>query len=95
MSEDAIAILMMIFWAMVAYTVYLRFFVVRGLRKKVDKLADAVIARSGIAAPVGPAPEEERELRTIKERLRVLERIAVDKEDTLSREIEDLRAVSR
>ena len=44
------------------------------------------------------APEEQAEtmrlrdeVRQLKERLHVLERIAVDKEDTLSRQIEELR----
>jgi hypothetical protein len=94
MSEDALVILMMMFWAMVAYTVYLRVFVVRGLRRKLDSIADAAIAARPQAAahPALPSPVEQAELRRIQDRLQVLERIAVEKEDTLSREIEQLRA---
>ena len=39
MSEDATIILIMLFWATVAYAVYLRLFVVRPLRKKIEKIA--------------------------------------------------------
>ncbi len=43
----------------------------------------------------GPDPAEtyrlKEEVRALKERLHVLERIAVEKEDTLSRQIEQLR----
>jgi hypothetical protein len=94
MSDDAIAILIMLFWALAAYTVYLRLFVVRRLRKRLDKIADAVIAAQPVAAKQALAavqPEAE-DMRRIQQRLQVLERIAVEKENTLSREIEDLRA---
>jgi hypothetical protein len=94
MSDDAIAILIMLFWALAAYAVYLRLFVVRRLRKRLDKVADAVIATQPVAAKQALAavqPEVE-DLRRIQQRLQVLERIAVEKENTLSREIEDLRA---
>ncbi len=46
----------------------------------------------------GPSPEERAEtlrlrdeVKQLKERLHVLERIAVEKEDTLTRQIEELR----
>jgi hypothetical protein len=94
MSDDAIAILIMLFWALAAYTVYLRLFVVRRLRKRLDKIADAVIAAQPVAAKQALAavqPEAE-DMRRSQQRLQVLERIAVEKENTLSREIEDLRA---
>ena len=94
MSDDAIAILIMLFWALAAYAVYLRLFVVRSLRKRLDKIADAAIATQPVAAKQALAavqPEVE-DLRRIQQRLQVLERIAVEKENTLSREIEDLRA---
>ena len=91
MSEDATIIVIMLFWATVAYAVYLRLFVVRPLRKKIEKIA------AGRANPV-PVPiassrlEEDAEFRKIQHRLQVLERLAVEKENTLSREIEELRA---
>ena len=46
----------------------------------------------------GPSPEERaetlrlrEEVKALKDRIHVLERIAVEKEDTLSRQIEELR----
>jgi len=94
MSEDAIAILMMLFWATVLYAAYLRIFVVRKLRKRLDRIADiAISAQPAVAkealAKVHPEAEE---MRRIQQRLQVLERITIEKENTLSREIEDLRA---
>lgn len=95
MSEDATVILIMLFWATVAYTIYLRLFVVRRLQKKLDKIVDAAIARPAGTERSAPTPDEERELRRLKERLHVLERIAVEKDDSLSRQIEELRAGGR
>ena len=94
MSEDAIVILMMLFWANVAYTAYLRLFVVRRLRKRLDHLTDAAIAAQPPALKQAPplGQLEPEELRRIQQRLQVLERIAVEKENSLTREIEDLRA---
>jgi hypothetical protein len=97
MSEDATVILIMLFWAVVLYAIYLRVFVIRRLRKRMDQLVDATLAApiKSAAGQLPPPPEEQNEMRKINERLRVLERIAVEKEDTLSREIEELRAVGR
>ena len=97
MSEDATVMLIMLFWAAVLYAIYLRVFVVRRLRKRMDQLVDATLAApiKAATAQLAPPPEELSEMRKINERLRVLERIAVEKEDTLSREIEELRAVGR
>ena len=50
--------------------------------------------RSGQVEGPGPSPDAARlqeEVRTLKERIIVLERIATDKESTLEREIERLR----
>jgi hypothetical protein len=92
MSDDAIAILIMLFWALAAYTVYLRVFVVRRLRKRLDKLVDATLGAPAVRPTAMPAPvPDDSDFRRIQDRLKVLERIAVEKEDTLSREIEDLR----
>jgi hypothetical protein len=95
MSEDAIVILMMLFWATVAYAAYLRVFLVRGLRKKLDKITEATLAARAAEPSTRPVglEDQQRELQRIQERLRVLERIAVEKEDSLTREIEDLRQV--
>jgi hypothetical protein len=94
MSEDAIVILMLLFWGMVAYTAYMRLFVVRRLRKRLDKIADAAIAAQPLVAKqtLAAVHPEAEDLRRIQQRLQVLERITVEKENTLSREIEDLRA---
>ena len=91
MSEDATVILIMLFWATLAFAVYQRVWVIRRLHRKLDKLVD-----SALAVPVPPAqrpmPQDQGELSRINKRLQVLERIAVEKEDTLAREIEELRA---
>ena len=97
MSEDATVILIMLLMATFAYLLYQRLFVIRGLRKKLDRYVDAALAGQPATAAVRPVPAEleHSEFRKIQDRLRVLERIAVEKEDTLSREIEELRAVGR
>jgi hypothetical protein len=94
MDEEAAVMLILAFWALLAFAVYQRFWVIRRLRNKLDKIADAAIEAVRPAAPkqaLGPAQSEVGELRRIQERLRVLERIAVEKENSLSREIDELR----
>jgi hypothetical protein len=90
MSEDAGFVFLILFWAMLAYAAFLRMFVVRPLRKKVRRL-ELDNARA-TAAPAPAVPQDLNEFRRINERLKVLERIAVEKENTLLREIDDLRA---
>jgi hypothetical protein len=95
MDEEAAVMLIMAFWAVLAFAIYQRFWVIRRLRRRLDRVADAAIAslQPTIAAtPSAPVQSEADELRRIQQRLQVLERIAVEKENTLSREIEDLRA---
>ena len=91
MDEDFAIMLMMAFWAVLAFAIYQRFWVIRRLRRK---LAGTELQglQAATALPTAPAPAKDSELRQIKERLKVLERIAVDKENALAREIEDLRA---
>ena len=92
MDEDTGIVFMLLFWASFAIVVFQRLWTIRRLRKKVEKLTHDAIAR-GAPAPVAvTATVEPDELRRIQQRLQVLERIAVEKENTLSREIEDLRA---
>ena len=88
---DSEFVFMTLFWATLAYAVFLRAFVVRPLRRKVRRL-ELDNARASAAPPAAPIPADPSELHRIQQRLQVLERIAVEKEDTLSREIEDLRA---
>ena len=97
MSEDGLFFLIMGFWGVVGYAAYLRIFVIRRLNKKLDKFVDVALSRPLPAPAVDSdeAPEARGELRKMQERLQVLERIAVEKEDTLSREIEGLRAAKR
>ena len=95
MDEEAAVMLIMAFWAVLAYAMYQRFWVVRRLRRKLDQIADAAIAsvQPAAARPTAITAEaESSELKRIQQRLQVLERIAVEKEATLAREIEDLRA---
>ena len=91
MDEEAAVMLILAFWAVLAYAIYQRFWVVRRLRNKLDKIADAAIA-SVQPGTVKPVQVESDDLRRVQQRLQVLERIAVEKENALAREIEDLRA---
>lgn len=61
------------------------------MRNKVEKLTHEAI-RNAAAQSAPKLPAETEDLRKISQRLQVLERIAVEKENTLTREIEDLRA---
>ena len=90
MGEGEAIALLMAFWAVLAYAAFQRIFVVRPLRKQVRKL-ELENARM-TAVPVQAAAPELGEFQRINQRLQVLERLAVEKENTLSREIEDLRA---
>ena len=90
MGEGEAIALLMAFWAVLAYAAFQRIFVVRPLRKQVRKL-ELENARM-TAVPVQAAAPEPGEFQRINHRLQVLERLAVEKENTLSREIEDLRA---
>ena len=90
MGEGEAIALLMAFWAVLAYAAFQRIFVVRPLRKQVRKL-ELENARM-TAAPVQAVASEHGEFQRINQRLQVLERLAVEKEDSLSREIEDLRA---
>jgi len=92
MDEGAAIALLCAFWAVLAYAVFQRLFVVRPLRKKAQKLEVENARLTAMPASAPPSPAEPDELRRIQQRLRVLERIAVEKENSLARDIEDLRA---
>lgn len=94
MDEEAAVMLILAFWAVIAFAIYQRFWVIRRLRKKLDTITDAALAAQPRALQQAPidAPVEPDALRRIQQRLQVLERIAVEKENALAREIEDLRA---
>lgn len=94
MIEEAVFIMMFCgLWALGAYALYQRFFVVRRLRKRIERYADAILVSAPAAQPAGTA--EMGEYKRLQQRLEVLERIAVEKEDSLAREIEGLRVASR
>ena len=96
MNEEAAMLLVIALWVMIAYALYSRFWVVRRLRNKLDAITDAALAaQSPLTRQVAaPLPAEPEELRKIQQRLRVLERITVEKENALAREIDDLRAAN-
>ena len=98
MIEEAVFIMMFCgLWALGLYALYQRFFVNRRLRKQIDKYAEAILATArppAASIPPMDAPET-GEFKRIQQRLEVLERIAVEKEDSLTREIEELRVASR
>lgn len=88
-DETAFVMLICGFWAALAYAAYLRIFVVRKLRKRVDLLVDQRLA----AAPALVEPEERSpaELRQVNRRLEVLERIVTDGGVQTAAQIEALR----
>ena len=93
MDEEAAVMLILAFWAVIAFAIYQRFWVIRRLRAKLEAYTDAAIAAQPRSlSPAVEAPIEPDTLRRIQQRLQVLERIAVEKENALAREIEDLRA---
>lgn len=93
MSEDALVMLIAAFWAMLAVVIYQRLFVIRPLRRKLDRILESALNRSagGPVLPQSMPPEDESEMRKIRARLQVLERLAVEKDDHLTRQIEELR----
>ena len=95
MDEDAGIIFMLLFWATLAVATVQRLWTIRRLRAQVRKLELENARATVMPAAVPALPPEPSELRRIQDRLQVLERIAVEKEDTLSREIEELRVAGR
>lgn len=89
MNEAVVIMMMAGLWMFGLTIAYQRFFVIRKLRRKVDELQDArPIALPQVAlAPVADAGEFEK----MKKRLEVLERITVEKENSIGREIDALR----
>lgn len=96
MHPEVVITLVLAFGTVAAYAGYVRLVTVRRLRKTLDRLVDQAVARRPAAA--GPAltepAHEADEIRKIHQRLQVLERIAVDKEASLAREIEELRVAA-
>lgn len=91
-NDAAIFFLLIAFWGLLGIVAFQRFWTIRRLRNKVEKLTHEAIARNAAAQPAVTATPDPDEMRRIQQRLQVLERITVEKENSLSREIEDLRA---
>lgn len=87
-DETAFVMLITGLWALAAYALYLRVFVVRRLRRRVDQLVDQRLA----ATPVQPpALTDGVEGEKINRRLAVLERIVTDGGLHTAAQIEALR----
>ena len=70
-----------------AYGIYLKM-VIRGLRKKIEGFAGSSAAMD---APSPTKSVDPSEVERLRNRVNVLERIATDRENSLTREIEELR----
>ena len=90
MNDDIGFVFMILFWATIAFAVYQRVWTIRRLRRKVDRQSEEALAAARAASAMAPAAPPE-DFRRMEQRLQVLERIAVEKENVLAREIEDLR----
>lgn len=97
MPEELGFVFFFAFWAVFVFAAFQRVWTVRRLRNRVHRLEleKARSAVSTVPVPALASPVEQSDLRRIQERLQVLERIAVEKENTLSREIEELRVAGR
>jgi hypothetical protein len=73
-------------WALAAYAIYLRFFVVRRLNRRLDQVVDQRLAAAPAQVPVDGAEGEK-----INRRLAVLERIVTDGGIHTAAQIEALR----
>lgn len=92
-SEDEFIVAMMSALLFGAWTLYL-LFRNRQLKKKLgfeQAIAKAVAAAPPAAPLPAPSAIREEEFAELRKRVQVLERITVDKESSLAREIEDLR----
>lgn len=87
-DETAFVMLISGFWAALLYAAYLRVFVVRKLRKRVDLLVDQRLASAPSLVEESRSPAE---LRRVNRRLEVLERIVTDRGVQTAAEIEALR----
>lgn len=85
---DETAFVMMIcgLWALAAYAVYLRFFVVRRLRSRIDQVVDQRLAAAPAQVSADSADAEK-----VNRRLAVLERIVTDGGLHTAAQIEALR----
>ena len=92
MDEAAVILMVIGLWLFGGYALYQRLFVVRKLRRQIEALTQTALAGPATASPAVIDSEQKSEFERIQRRLEVLERIAVDKETSLSREIEGLRA---
>lgn len=87
-DETAFVMLITGLWALAAYALYLRVFVVRRLRRRVDQLVDQRLALTPVQPP---ALADGAEGEKINRRLAVLERIVTDGGLHTAAQIEALR----
>ena len=88
MNDDELAVMIVMMGLMFAYIIRLKW-VIR--RMKREKVAQPAQVQGALPAQVAHAATPDPEIARLKERIHVLERIAVDKENSLAREIDDLR----
>ena len=95
MDEAVVVMMIAGLWLMAGYIAYLKLWVVRRQRRRIESLTDDAIAVARSAPKIVANAEDGEDMKRIQRRLEVLERIAVDKEHSLSREIDELRVVGR
>lgn len=85
-DETAFVMLISGFWALALYAAYLRFFVVRRLRRRIDQVVDHRLSAAPAQLPADSADAEK-----VNRRLAVLERIVTDGGIHTAAQIEALR----
>lgn len=93
-DETAFVMLISGFWALAAYAAYLRLFVVRRLRRRIDQVVDTRLSAAPAAASA-PSGESATALTQVNRRLAVLERIVTDGGVETAAQIEALRDRAR
>lgn len=95
MDETVVVLMITALWFMAAYIAYQKLFVVRKLRKQIDGLTQSALDAARSVPHSAPDADSGIDVKRLQQRLEVLERIAVEKEDSLSRQIDELRLASR
>ena len=89
MSDDDYMMLVFLILALVAWVARLHWTVRKMKRNLGNPAAVATAPRKAIAEPIAPADPDE--MASLRQRIAVLERITVEKENSLAQEIESLR----
>ena len=88
-DETVFVMLVCGFWALALYAAYLRVFVVRRLRRRIDQMVDERLSH-GVTS-LATADESAGALTVVNRRLAVLERIVTDEGVHTAAQIEALR----